>query len=80
MQEDINITEEDIRTGVSKVANWKTAGLDLVKGFWFRKLLGLHFRLQECLQDCIVQGNVPEWMVRSRTVLIQKDLAKGAYP
>ena len=28
--------------------------------------------------NCIYQGNVPEWMVRGRTVLIQKDTAKGA--
>ena len=77
-QEDISITVEDIRNGVSKMANWKAAGPDLVQGFWFKKLTGLHSRMQECLQDCICQGNVPEWMVRERTVLIQKDTAKGA--
>ena len=38
----------------------------------------MHSRLQECLQYCICQGNVPEWMVRGRTVLKQKDKAKGA--
>ena len=79
VQEDINITMEDIRTGVSKMANWKAAGPDLVQGFWFKKLAGLHCRLKECLQDCVFQGNVPEWMVRGRTVLIQKDPAKGAH-
>ena len=78
VKEDISITVEDIRNGVSKMANWKTADPDLVQGFWFKKLTGLHSRLQECLQDCICQGNVPEWMVRGRTVLIQKDTAKGA--
>ena len=78
VQEDISFTVEDIRNEVSKMANWKAAGPDLVKGFWFKKLTGLHTRLQECLQDCICQGNVPEWMVRGRTVLIQKDTAKGA--
>ena len=78
VQEDISITVEDIRNGVSKITNWKAAGPDLVQGFWFKKLTGLHSRLQECLQDCICQGNVPEWMVRGRTVLIQKDTVKGA--
>ena len=77
VQEDINITVEDIRDGMSKMANRKAAGPDLVQRFWFKKLTGLHSRLQECLQDCICQGNVPEWMVRGRTVLIQKDTAKG---
>ena len=53
VQEDINITIEDIRTGVSKMANWKAAGPDLVQGYWFKKLPGLHARLQLHLQDCV---------------------------
>ena len=65
---------EDIRNGVSKMANWKAAGPRSCSGvLWFKKLKGL----QECLQDCICQGNVPEWVARGRTVLIQKDTAKG---
>ena len=78
VQEDISITVEDIRNGLCKMANWKASGPVLVQGFWFKKLTGLHSRLQECLQHCICQGNVPEWVVRGRTVLIQKDTAKGA--
>ena len=58
VQEDISITVEDIRTRVSKMANWKAASPDLVQGFWFKKLTGLYSRLQECLQDCICQANV----------------------
>ena len=68
---------EDIRIGVSKMANWKAAGPDLVQGNWFKKLPGLHPRLQLHLQDCVHQGNVPEWMVRGKTLLIQKDPSKG---
>ena len=45
------------------MASWKAAGPELVQGSWFKKLLGLHSRLQECLQDCICQVSVPEWMV-----------------
>ena len=63
--------------GVRKMANWKTAGLDLVQGYWFKKLTGLHPSLQLYLQDCLWQRNVLEWMVKGRTVLIQKDAAKG---
>ena len=69
---------EDIRTGVSKMAHWKAAGPDLVQGYWFKKLPELHPRLQLHLQDCVRQGNVPEWMVKGRTGLIQKDPTKGA--
>ena len=32
VQEDISITVEDIRNGVSKMANWKATGPDLVQG------------------------------------------------
>ena len=59
------------------MANWKAAGPDLVQGYWFKKLPGLHPRLQLHLQECVNQGNVPEWMARGRTVLIQKDPTKG---
>ena len=59
-QEDINITVEDIRIGVSKMVNWKAAGPDLVLGYWFKKLPGLHRRLQLHLQECVNQRNVPK--------------------
>ena len=68
---------EDIKTGVRKMASWKAAGPDLVQGYWLKKLSGLHPRLQLHFQECVQQGNVPEWMVRGRTVLIQKDPSKG---
>ena len=38
--------------------------------------IGLHPRLQLHLQECVHQGNVSEWMVRGRMVLIQKDPKK----
>ena len=60
------------------MANWKAACPDLVQDFWFKKLTGLYSRLQEHLQDCVCQGNVPEWMVGGKTVLIQNDPVKGA--
>ena len=58
VQEDINITTEDITTGVSKMANWKAAGPHLVQSYWFKRLPGLHARLQLHLQDCVNLGNV----------------------
>ena len=42
VQEDISINVEDIRNGVSKMANWKAAGPELVQGFWFK----------DCPLDC----------------------------
>ena len=55
------------------MANWRAAGPDLVQGYWFKMI---HTRLQEYMQDSICQGNVPEWMIIGRRVLIQKDPAK----
>ena len=55
------------------MANWRAAGSDLVQGYWFKMI---HTRLQEYMQDSICQGNVPEWMIIGRRVLIQKDPAK----
>ena len=38
----------------------------------------LHTSITVALQDCLWSGVVPEWMVKGRTVLIQKDSAKEA--
>lgn len=51
---------EDIRNEVNKMENWKTAGPELVHDYWFKELTGIYTRLQEYLQDCVCQGNVPE--------------------
>ena len=59
------------------MANWKAPGPDGVRGFWFKRFTALHPFLTESLDFCLVEGNVPEWMVKGRTVLIQKDPAKG---
>ena len=76
MQEDIIITMEDMRKGVNIMANWKAAGPDLVGGYWFKKLTGIHTRLLECLQDCVHQGNVPVWMFTGRAILIPEGSSK----
>ena len=46
-------------------------------GFWFKKFTALHQVFGRELQVCVVKGVVPDWMVKGRTVLIQKDSAKG---
>ena len=46
-------------------------------GFWFKKIIALHPVIAIGLDDCLQSGNVPDWMVKGRTVLIQKDSAKG---
>lgn len=76
-QEVIIITMGDIINGVKNMANCKAAGADLVQDCWFKKLTPINIRWQEYQEDCVCQGNIPEWIVTGRTVLIQKDPAKG---
>ena len=57
--------------------NWKAPGPDGVRGFWFKKFPSLHASLTVALGKCVDSGEVPEWLVKGRTVLIQKDSAKG---
>jgi len=36
-QDDINITEQDVKIGIGRMSNWKAPGPDGVRGFWFKK-------------------------------------------
>ena len=74
---DAVITASDVKKGIARMANWKAPGPDGVRGFWFKRFTSIHPFLTDSLDLCLVQGNVPEWMVKGRTVLIQKDPAKG---
>ena len=75
--EDVKIKVEDVKKGIGRMANWKAPGPDMVRGFWFKKFQSLHDVLTDALKECMEQGDVPEWMVKGRTVLFQKDPLKG---
>ena len=76
-QEDVMITLDDLKAAIRRMTNWKAPGPDGVRGFWFKKLTSLHGVMVLALQECVERGEVPSWMVKGRTVLIQKDPAKG---
>ena len=76
LQNEMKIRELDVKTAVRKMPKWNSSGPDLVQGFWFKKLTGLHTRLKSQVQDCLNQGNVAEWVVRGRTVLVMEDPQK----
>ena len=71
------ITLDDLKAAIRRMTNWKAPGPDGVRGFWFKKLASLHGVMVLALQECVEKGEVPSWMVKGRTVLIQKDPAKG---
>ena len=74
---DIVVKIEDVVKEIKRMPNWKAPGPDGVQGCWFKAFNCLHKPIVNALQKCIVAGDVPEWMVTGRTVLIQKDPAKG---
>ena len=59
--------------------NWKTPGKDDVQGQWLKNLTPLHPRIAVQLNQ-ILDGErpLPDWMTFGKTVLCQKDLAKGS--
>ena len=55
----------------------QTHGPDWVRVYWLKRFPSLHTSISAALQDCVSSGMVPEWMIKGRTVFIQKDPAKG---
>ena len=41
-QVEVKISVEDEENGIWKKMNWKSLGLDGVRGFWFKKFKSLH--------------------------------------
>ena len=76
-QEDIRISVENVKTAIRKMTNWKVPGPDCVQGYWFKRFSSLYSSLTEHLQTCVVVGDVPTWMTKGKTTLIQKDPEKG---
>ena len=75
--DDVKVELEGVKKGIGRLSNWKAPGRDQVRGYWFKKLTSLHVALTVALKECVSRGEVPGWMVKGRTVLIQKDPAKG---
>ena len=75
--DDVVISGEDVLHVIRRMKNWKAPGPDGVRGFWFKKLTSLHAVLTAALRECVESGEVPDWLTKGRTVLLQKDPAKG---
>lgn len=78
LQNDIEITVRMVKQQMMKIPNWKAPGPNGVQGFWIKKLTSLHERIATQLNDLITNvKEVPLWMTTGKTVLCQKDPAKG---
>ena len=73
---EIVVKIEDMVKKIKGMSNWKVPGPDGVQGYWFKAFDCLRKPIVNALQKCIVEGDVPEWMVTGKTVLFQKDPAK----
>ena len=73
IQENVEITKEDATKQLRKM----TQGLDGTQGFWLKRVISQHQRLTEELNENMNSFSIPRWLVKRRTVLIQKDPAKG---
>ena len=49
-------------------------------GFWFKKFTSIHDTLALEMNRCLQGAQVPEWMTKGKTTLIQKDPRKGTAP
>ena len=77
-QEHLVITREIVFKQSRKIPNWKAPGRDGVQGFWIKKLTNLHERIANQLNGLLNgREQLPEWLTYGRTVLCQKDRAKG---
>ena len=72
---EINI--ELLKNTLKKISNWKTPGHDGIHEFWFKKFTSVHDRLALEMNRCLQDAQVPDWMTKGKTTLIQKDSSKG---
>ena len=72
----LKISAEMVSKQVKGMKNWKAAGPEQVHAFWLKSLTSLHPRLANQMQE-VLDGDIPEWLGKGRTVLIMKDKAKG---
>ena len=69
-----------LKTTLKRISNWKAPGHDGIHGFWFKKFTSIHCRLALEMNRCLQGAQVPEWMTKEKTTLIQKDPSKGTAP
>ena len=71
------ISLEKLTKVIKKLPDWKAPGPDFVQGFWIKNFTSLHQDFCTHLRHCLESHEVPLWMTKGRTVLIQKDKSKG---
>ena len=77
-QENVGITAEQVTKQCRKMPNWKAWGTDGVQGFCLKKITSCHERIAIQLNSLLnKEAALPLWMTLGKTILCQKDPAKG---
>ena len=79
-QPNCELTRSKLKKVLARIPNWKAPGPDMVQGFWIKHFTSLHEHLLQNYKDCLTNKQVPTWLTKGRTVLIQKDKLKGNDP
>ena len=66
-------TQKDTKKDI-KLENARTCW---IHRFWFKKFTSIHDRLALEMNRCLQDAQVPDWMTKGKTTLIQKDPSKG---
>ena len=78
--EKVKIHIELHKKTLKKISNWKTPGHDGIHGFWFKKFTSIYDRQALEMNRCLQDAQVPDWITKGKTTLIQKDPIKETAP
>ena len=70
-------THQTTQKDTKMISNLQTPGHD---GFWFNKFTSIHNRLALEIYRYLRDAQVPDWMTKGKTTLIQMDPSKGTAP
>ena len=77
-QQNVVINEDKVKKQCRKMPNWKAPRHNSVQGFWIKRLDKMHERIATQLNEILEETKeIPFWMMYGKTVLCQKDPAKG---
>ena len=69
-----------LRATLKKVPYWKTPYHDGIHGIWFSKIIYIKDKMAIKINRCLQEIDIPEWMTKEKTTLIQIDPQKGTNP
>ena len=65
------------RKTLKKVPDWKMLGHERINGYLFNKFTSIHDRVAIERNRYLQETDIPQWMTKGKTSLIQKDTQKG---